>query len=121
FITGQPLTIRPAGQAAQAGTPADTWSRPLAGKVALVTGAARGIGAATVEQLAAEGAHVVCLDRPADDALASRVARAVGGTVLLADVTDPQAPATLVQTLMERFGGVDIVVHNAGITRDKTL
>ena len=95
--------------------------RPLDGKVALVTGAARGIGAATAELLAAEGAHVVCLDRPQDDALASQVAHRIGGTVLLADVSDPEAPATIARELVERHGGVDIVVHNAGITRDKTL
>ncbi len=95
--------------------------RLLEGKVALVTGAARGIGAATCELLAAEGAHVVCLDRPQDDALVSQIARDVGGSVLLADVSDPSAPAAIADDLRQRHGGVDIVVHNAGITRDKTL
>jgi 3-oxoacyl-[acyl-carrier protein] reductase len=93
----------------------------LGGKVALVTGAARGIGEATAELLAAEGAHVVCLDRPADDAPCSKVAQRIGGSTLLLDITDVDAPTRIASELKERFGGVDIVVHNAGVTRDKTL
>jgi 3-oxoacyl-[acyl-carrier protein] reductase len=117
FISGQPVHV-------DARVP---WPervplvRPLEGEVALVTGAARGIGAATCELLAAEGAHVVCLDRPQDDSLVSQVARKVSGSVLLADVSDPGAPAAIADELRARHGGVDIVVHNAGITRDKTL
>ena len=71
--------------------------------------------------LAAEGAKVACLDRPADDAPLSQIAREIGGTPILADVSDPEAPAKIAGELKERLGGVDIVVHNAGITRDKTL
>lgn len=93
----------------------------LGGKVALVTGAARGIGEATAELLAAEGAHVVCLDRPADDGPCSKVAHRIGGSVLLVDISQPDAPERIANDLKERFGGVDIVVHNAGVTRDKTL
>ena len=93
----------------------------LGGKVALVTGAARGIGEATAELLAAEGAHVVCLDRPADDGPCSQVAQRIGGSTLLVDITDEDAPSRIASELKERFGGVDIVVHNAGVTRDKTL
>jgi len=93
----------------------------LGGKVALVTGAARGIGEATAELLAAEGAHVVCLDRPADDGPCSKVAQRIGGSVLLVDITDTDAPTRISKELKERFGGVDVVVHNAGVTRDKTL
>jgi 3-oxoacyl-[acyl-carrier protein] reductase len=93
----------------------------LGGKVALVTGAARGIGEATAEILAGEGAHVVCLDRPADDGPCSQVAQRIGGSVLLVDITEPDAPERIANDLKERFGGVDIVVHNAGVTRDKTL
>jgi len=93
----------------------------LGGKVALVTGAARGIGEATAELLAAEGAHVVCLDRPADDGPCSKVAQRIGGSTLLVDITDENAPVRIASELKERHGGVDIVVHNAGVTRDKTL
>ena len=93
----------------------------LGGKVALVTGAARGIGEATAELLASEGAHVVCLDRPADDAPCSKVAQRIGGSTLLIDITDVDAPERIAGELKDRFDGVDIVVHNAGVTRDKTL
>jgi 3-oxoacyl-[acyl-carrier protein] reductase len=71
--------------------------------------------------MAAEGAHVVCLDLPRDDEPLSKVARSIGGSVLLADITDPDAPELICKELNERFGGVDIVIHNAGITRDKLL
>ena len=116
YVTGQPLRIsRAAG-----GTAQSTRTRVLDGKIALVTGAARGIGAATVELLAAEGAKVVCLDRPDDDELASRIAQKNDGVVLLQDVTEPGANKSIADAL-NVLGGVDIVVHNAGVTRDKTL
>jgi len=115
FVSGQVLEIMASASEAA------PWVRSLAGKVALVTGAARGIGAATARRLALEGAHVVCLDRPADGQLASTLAREIHGTTLLSDVAAPEAAATIANTLQETFGGVDIVVHNAGITRDKSL
>lgn len=117
FVSGQPLWISTTAKA----NGDVSWEGPLAGKVALVTGAARGIGEATAEILANEGAKVVCLDRPQDDQLCSQVARRIGGAVLLADVSDPEAPEKISTLLAEQHGGVDIVVHNAGITRDKTL
>src|SRR5436190_2510092 len=92
-----------------------------AAPVALVTGAARGIGAAIASVLAREGAHVVCLDIPAaGDALAG-VANDVRGTALQLDLTAADAPSRLATYVRERHERVDIVVHNAGITRDKTL
>ncbi len=118
FVSGQPLRVT---KQVKAESDNGVYTRVLSGKVVLVTGAARGIGAATAEILAAEGAHVVVLDRPADDAQASEVARKVGGTVLLADVSDAQAPKQIATFLKDRFGGVDVVVHNAGVTRDKML
>lgn len=122
FVSGQPLHVdaRTIDVDAIPGF-APLWVRPLEGKVALVTGAARGIGAATAKLLAQEGAHVVCLDRPGDDELLSAVAREIAGTPLLVDVSDPEAAQTIATRLREDHGGVDIVVHNAGITRDKTL
>ena len=116
YISCQPfhLTTRAQGEEAPE-------THVLGGKVALVTGAARGIGEATAELLAAEGAHVVCLDRPADDGPCSKVAQRIGGSTLLVDITDIDAPERISKELQERHGGVDIVVHNAGVTRDKTL
>jgi 3-oxoacyl-[acyl-carrier protein] reductase len=105
------------------GAPAEpeSWLTPLAGKVALVTGAARGIGAAIAEVLARDGAHVVALDIPAQSDELAEVAKKIGGSSLGMDITASTAPAQLVEHFTQQHGGVDIVVHNAGITRDKTL
>jgi 3-oxoacyl-[acyl-carrier protein] reductase len=116
YVSGQVIRVGPAAADAP-----DDWQRPLAGMVAAVTGASRGIGAAIAEVLARDGAHVVCLDVPAQGEDLAAVANRVGGTALQLDVTAERAPATLSEHLRERHGGVDVVVHNAGITRDKTL
>jgi 3-oxoacyl-[acyl-carrier protein] reductase len=99
----------------------EDWEKPLKGKVALVTGASRGIGASIAEVFARDGAHVVALDIPAQGADLSAVANKIGGSALQLDITAADAPEKLASYLKERHGGVDIVVHNAGITRDKTL
>jgi 3-oxoacyl-[acyl-carrier protein] reductase len=101
-------------------TPAD-WDRPLAGKVALVTGASRGIGESIATTLARDGAQVVCLDVPQQGDALAEVANRIGGETLQLDITAEGAPAAIVEHLRERHGGVDVVVHNAGVTRDKTL
>ncbi|KAA2263463.1 3-oxoacyl-ACP reductase [Solihabitans fulvus] len=116
YVSGQVVRIERAEQT----EPAD-WDRPLAGSVALVTGASRGIGAAIADVLGRDGAHVVCLDVPAQGADLSEVANRVGGTSLQLDITSADAPRRLADHLATRHDGVDIVVHNAGITRDKTL
>lgn len=95
--------------------------QPLDGRVILVTGAARGIGAATAEVLGRGGAHVVCLDLPGDGEELAKVAAAVGGTSLGLDITADDAPDRLVEHIRSRHGSLHAVVHNAGITRDKTL
>ncbi|MCA9518840.1 MAG: 3-oxoacyl-ACP reductase [Myxococcales bacterium] len=118
YVTGQPLTVDAKAAAAQG---ADRRTGQLEGKVALVTGGARGIGAATAQRLADEGAKVIVLDRPADAEETEKTAQAVGGAALLLDVTDPAAPAKISDYVADECGGVDIVVHNAGVTRDKTL
>jgi 3-oxoacyl-[acyl-carrier protein] reductase len=99
----------------------DPWTQPLARKVALVTGASRGIGEATARVLAAEGAHVVCVDRAEEESVLRQVARDVNGSFLLCDVSSPDTPAKIASYLSEKHGGVDIVVHNAGVTRDRML
>jgi len=118
FVDAQVIRIGTEGKTASA--PAN-WEKPLDGKVALVTGASRGIGAAIAEVLARDGAHVVALDIPAQGGDLSKVANKIGGSSLQLDITSPSAPAKLAEYLKERHGGVDVVVHNAGITRDKTL
>jgi len=117
FVSAQPLHVTTTAVA-----PTDVpWLRPLSGKVALVTGAGRGIGETTAATLAAEGAHVVCLERPEDGQLVRAVADRIGGSALLVDVCAESAPTVIAEYLMSHHGGVDVVVHNAGVTRDKTL
>jgi 3-oxoacyl-[acyl-carrier protein] reductase len=99
--------------------PAFDWIQPLAGRRAVVTGAARGIGASIASVLAAEGAHVIGIDIPtAREALDSTM-RQLNGTALAFDIAAPEAPAQIAAALDEQ--GVNIVVHNAGITKDKTI
>ncbi len=96
----------------------------LDGKVAIVTGSGRGIGAATAKLLAAEGAAVVVSDLdqgPADEVVAA-IQGAGGRAVALAgDVTDPAFPAQLIKTTLDSFGGLDIIVNNAGYTWDGVI
>lgn len=117
YVNGQPLVVR--NRAVTQIAP--KWTRPLEGKVALVTGAARGIGEQIARLMAGEGAHVVILDRPGEDELVNKLASELGGSALLADITSADAPEQIARTLKDKHGGVDIVIHNAGITRDKTL
>jgi 3-oxoacyl-[acyl-carrier protein] reductase len=119
FVTAQPVTVHGRVLLPE-GTPPQ-WQRPLERKVALVTGAARGIGEATARALAREGAHVVCLDRPEEEKLTAALARSIQGSALTLDITDADAGDAIARSLLERHGGVDVVVHNAGVTRDKTL
>jgi 3-oxoacyl-[acyl-carrier protein] reductase len=97
------------------------WARPLAGRVALVTGAARGIGAAIAEVLARDGAHVVGLDLPALGAELREGTDKLGASSLTLDITEADAPERIASFLGSEHGGVDVFVHNAGVTRDKTL
>lgn len=103
-------------------TPPADWERPLDGKVAIVTGAARGIGATIAEVFARDGARVVAIDvESAAETLAETASR-VGGTALWLDVTADDAVDKITEHLQEHHGGhADVLVNNAGITRDKLL
>lgn len=113
YVSGQVIEVG----AADFTVPGD-WERPLAGRTALVTGAARGIGAAVAETLARGGARVVVLDVPAAAADARAVAERLGGSALTLDITDADAGARIADALPQ---GLDVLVHNAGITRDRRL
>ena len=96
----------------------------LAGKVALVSGSGRGIGAAIATKLASEGARVVVND--VDPAPANETVRAIGAAggeavACAGDVTAADFPARFVGTALERFGGLDIIVNNAGYAWDGVI
>ena len=117
YVSGQVVRITGTGP-----TPHPTdWERPLEGRTALVTGASRGIGAVVADLLYRDGAQVVCLDIPAQAAELRAVARQVGGAAVELDITAADAPDRLAVRLRELHGGIDVVVHNAGVTRDRTL
>ncbi|MEU3610780.1 3-oxoacyl-ACP reductase [Streptomyces sp. NPDC006872] len=94
------------------------WALPLAGRTALVTGGARGIGEAVAETLARDGAHVVVLDIPQAEADARRVAERLCGSALALDITAADAGERIAAELPD---GIDVLIHNAGITRDRRL
>ena len=116
YVSGQGVRVQPA----EPPTPAD-WEKPHAGRVAVVTGAARGIGEAIAEVLARDGAEVICADIPSAGEALTAVANRIGGTSLQLDITAPDAPEQLAEHVRSRHGGVDLLVHNAGVTKDKTL
>ncbi|MEU0576152.1 3-oxoacyl-ACP reductase [Streptomyces griseoincarnatus] len=113
YVSGQVIAV--GDQESPAPEDAD---RPLTGRTALVTGAARGIGEAVAAALARDGAEVVVLDVPQAEEDARRVAERIGGSVLLLDMTAADAGARIAEALP---GGLDVLVHNAGITRDRRL
>lgn len=97
---------------------------PLAGKVALVTGASRGIGRAIAEALAGAGARVACVATRVENAEATAEAcgrRTEGAQAYGVDVSDHAAVEALVKEVAKEFGGLDVLVNNAGITRDQLL
>jgi 3-oxoacyl-[acyl-carrier protein] reductase len=117
YVDGQVYRVG----AADSTPPAD-WDKPLAGKVAVVTGAARGIGETIAEVFARDGATVVAVDVPQAAEDLGKVAEKVGGSALTLDVTADDAVEQIVAHVTAQHGGkVDVLVNNAGITRDKLL
>ncbi|MDD9350051.1 3-oxoacyl-ACP reductase, partial [Mumia sp.] len=118
YVSGQVVRI---GTAGVTDAPSFDPLAPLTGKVALVTGASRGLGLAMAQTLHRDGATVIGLDvaQLADDL--QREMAALGGESIVLDITAPDAPQRIAAYVMQHHGGVDVVVHNAGITRDKRL
>jgi 3-oxoacyl-[acyl-carrier protein] reductase len=114
YVSGQVVRV---GGGVAAAAEID-WERPLAGRRALVTGASRGIGEAIAETLRRDGAELVLLDVPALADDLNAVAKRLDAETIELDITAEEAPATIAEHLS---GGVDVVVHNAGVTRDRTI
>jgi 3-oxoacyl-[acyl-carrier protein] reductase len=114
YVSGQVVRIG----AGVSPAPKIDWERPLEGKVALVTGASRGIGAAIAATLGRDGAKVVGLDIPQAADELRKVTDGLGGEAIGLDITADDAPERIAEQLS---GGVDIVVHNAGVTKDRTI
>ena len=119
YVSGQVVRLGATGLVA-ADKVADP-AKPLAGKVALVTGASRGLGAAMARTLHRDGAIIVGLDVPQLGEDLKRLTEELGGGSITVDITGKDAPQRIAKYLKDNYQGVDIVVHNAGITRDKRL
>ncbi len=119
YVSGQVVRIGAHGTA-EPGPVADQ-ATPLAGRIALVTGASRGIGEQIARVLARDGATVVGVDVPQAASELQSLMKELDGDWLTLDITGRDAPQRLAHHLSEKHGGVDVVVHNAGITRDKKL
>jgi 3-oxoacyl-[acyl-carrier protein] reductase len=116
FITGQVVELNNA-YGADFSSPA----KLLQDKVAIVTGGARGIGAAAAKVLHREGAKVIIVDVPFAKDDAERLAQELNGDVILEDITDAKATADIQKYILNNYKGLDILINNAGITRDKTI
>jgi 3-oxoacyl-[acyl-carrier protein] reductase len=92
----------------------------LDGRVCVVTGASRGIGLAAAQRLAQEGARVLMVAR-SEDALAEAAERVDGAEWIAADVTDPDCARRIVATATEQLGGLDVLVNNAGFSKNISL
>jgi 3-oxoacyl-[acyl-carrier protein] reductase len=119
YVSGQVIRIGATGQTESAEV--QDLFRPLTGKVALVTGASRGIGEQIARVLHRDGATIIGVDVPQAASELQTVMKDLDGDHLTLDITGKDAPQRIAHHIKEKHGGVDIVVHNAGITRDKKL
>ncbi|XUZ96409.1 3-oxoacyl-ACP reductase [Streptomyces araujoniae] len=113
YVSGQVIELTDATP-----EPVTDPAAPLAGRTALVTGAARGIGAAVASVLARDGARVIALDVPGVREELERTAARLGATPLPLDITAPDAADRIAAAAPD---GLGVLVHNAGITRDRRL
>ena len=114
YITGQIVPVRAAKI-----TQVNSWQKPLQGKTALVTGAARGIGAAIANTLTEQGAEVIGLDIPQSEQALVALMQQLKGQPLLLDISQANSAEVVSNWLTQQGIKLDILVHNAGITRDK--
>lgn len=117
FITGQTWRISEIEGAGRC----FEYVRSLEKKVALVTGAARGIGAAITRSLAQEGAEVVLVDVPERSRELADTASRTAGMPLVVDITWPRAPSFIAGKVKKKHGKLDILVHNAGVYLDRRV
>ena len=119
YVSGQVARLGATGttEAAPVADPA----KPLTGKVAIVTGASRGIGEQIARVLHRDGATVLGIDVPQAASELQVLMKELDGDHLTLDITGKDAPQRIAQHVKTKFGQVHAVVHNAGITRDKKL
>jgi len=119
YVSGQVARLGATGttEAAPVADPA----KPLTGKVAIVTGASRGIGEQIARVLHRDGATVLGIDVPQAASELQSLMKELEGDHLTLDITGKDAPQRIAQHVKTKFGQVHAVVHNAGITRDKKL
>jgi len=119
YVSGQVIRVGTTGTTAAGVVP--DWEKPLAGKIAVVTGASRGIGEQIARVLHRDGATILGIDIPQAASELQSLMNELDGDHLALDITGKDAPQRIAKHVKDKHGGVDIVVHNAGITRDKKL
>lgn len=114
FVSGQVIETG-------AGHPDHRESKLLHDKTAIVTGASRGIGLAICQIFQREGAHIIGIDHPSQDDALQDAMKELGAEAFAQDLSDPSAVKNLAGFIQGGPGQIDIMIHNAGITRDRTM
>lgn len=117
FISGQIINLQNEPSIVEK----NSFDKILKGKTAVITGAARGIGRSTAITMAQEGAKVICIDLESEKEELKKLSQEINGDFLPLDITSTKAPEQLATFIIEKYKKIDIIIHNAGITRDKTL